>query len=74
VESNWQRIETAPMLEYVLVYSLKEWDPEGTHPIWIARGTSEWGASDIWQTQGTWSTIYPTHWMPLPKDPEENRS
>ncbi len=58
MDSPWQPIETAPKNGIFLAYD------DGKH--WIAK--IENGVSKTMHF-GKWTVIYPTHWMPLPKQP-----
>lgn len=62
--SEWQKIETAPMDVEILVGPTKRMQQ------CVARNDSRDGW--VTETPSEWVSIYtPTHWMPLPPDPED---
>lgn len=58
-QTQWQRIETAPTFERVLVF-------DGN--IWLAKKCPD--GSFLREPKA--KKLFPTHWMPLPPQPEKN--
>ena len=61
--TTWQTIETAPMMEMVLVH----WDSDGSSEV---ASMGENGAWLIGWERMKDDSPRPTHWMPLPEPPE----
>lgn len=60
--TQWQPIETAPMDECMLML---------IGPLGLAFG--RWSLKyECWLNSTFGGTIYPTHWQPLPKPPQED--
>jgi hypothetical protein len=68
VRPKWRPIETAPIKEEILVYDKGDmfvaYRGSGIDP-------SEWRITCTCEYTGKWDPIEPTHWMSLPKGPDE---
>lgn len=69
---DWQPIETAPKLKYVLVYV-----HGGVQDVFIAAYKSKRSGTylkNAWfPLSGGSTAIFPTHWMPLPSAPTQDK-
>ena len=62
--SEWQPIETAPKDKTLIVYQER-------CPVMMAKwARSEQDDDDLWYGPDFY-LIWPTHWMPLPEQPQE---
>jgi hypothetical protein len=62
--NEWQPIDTAPMQEYVILWSPAE--PEGKVLVGYLSGRNQWYD----ESNGLHIDPAPSHWMPLPEAPK----
>lgn len=78
---EWMPIESAPMGVDILVYGPDGWQGKPSQAIVIGRIQTGWSRWDgtvqesyaIWDDGDRDISWSPTHWMPLPPPPKEER-